>query len=299
MAALARLFVVLFLLENARASNCPAVLCGHERTQTCGGYPVHPSELIIQQCPEADFTCQMPDFTQSPSDLLCLPFNGNQYDLWNPYQAVVGNEYAEFDWRDIGEVCDGKGSLCGKTGFCGEDGRCKRRKDEKETCFPGECRFGLICAMQVCVHVGSLPIGNVSDTQWACKGFTLDKDLQTCSRPPQSKGKLPIKCLTDADCVSTDGTFSECVCGLNAQGQRYCNLHRGDEIMQNYLRADAERDIKKLKWAYFEALFYPLLQDNPNCVDEVFPVPFLFQVYKQADSLSISLSILCLALALT
>lgn len=287
----AGIWLVWGLFGVVGTETCPAVLCGHERTESCGGYPIRPTELLIQQCSQQDFTCQMPDFREQ-KDLQCLPFNGNQYDLWNPYRAVVGNEYADFDWRKEGEVCDSERNLCGKASFCSEEGKCRERKAAKAACFPGECKMGLICSLQVCIPVGSLPVGSVSDSQWACKGFTLDKDLRKCMNPPKSKGKLPIKCESDADCGSTEGSFSECVCGLNPQGQRYCNLHRGDEIMQNYLRAEAENDLKTLRWAYFEAFFYPLFQENPNCVDEVFPIPFLYQSYKQAQS---SLMVLCSA----
>lgn len=297
MANLAGLLLGIWLFGRAVTETCPAVLCGHERTESCGGYPIRPSELLIQQCLQQDFTCQMPDFREQ-RDLLCLPFNGNQYDLWNPYRSVVGDEYADFDWRNEDEVCDSERNLCGKATYCSEEGKCRERKAAKETCFPGECESGLICSLQVCIPVGSLPVGSVTDSQWACKGFTLDKDLQMCVNPTKSKGKLPIKCQSDADCVSTDGSFSECVCGLNPQGQRYCNLHRGDDIMQTYLQAEAERDIKRLRWAYFQASFYPLFQENPNCVDEVFPVPFLYQRYKQAQSSTIALAALYLTLAL-
>lgn len=281
-----------FLAVMSFVSTCPSVLCGHERTQTCGGYPIQPTELIIQQCSEPDFTCQMPDFA-SPADLQCIPFNGNEYDLWNPYRGLVSDEYSEFDWRDIGEVCDNVGSVCGQEGYCGEDNTCQQRKEKGETCFPGECESGLVCALRSCVPIGSISIGNTSDTQWACDGFTLDVSLQTCLKPPKSVGKLPVQCSSDADCVATDGSLGECVCGLNPHGRRYCNLHRGDEIMQNYLQAAASKDIKRLRWSYYEAIHYPLLQDNPNCADEIFPVLYLYHLYKQAVAGFLSTPLIC------
>lgn len=270
---------LLLHISLAALPPCPKVICGHERDQHCGGFPLQANELIVQRCEAPNSICQMPQ--DASGSLSCIEFNGNQYDRWNPYYGVVGSEFSQYDWRAEGEVCDERESLCELEMFCGAEGKCEPRKGENAECVAGQCQWGLTCTQRKCVPVGSLAVGEYADSQWACKGFTLD-DLSHCAAPATSTGKLPIPCASDFDCVGSDGRSSQCVCGLNPTGQRYCNLHRGDAVVQKYLLAAAKLHLKELRWRYYEAVYYPLLQDNPACLTEIFPVQYLYQVYKQA-----------------
>lgn len=98
----------------------------------------------------------------------------------------------------------------------------------------------------------------------------------TAATPRLVRQSLFTTCLSDQDCLLTNGSYTSCVCGMN--GTRYCTYGPGDEVYVNLTTAACEKD-----WNQYLLLgIYVAQQGNllsyPDCAPDVLN-DFSFFVY--------------------
>ena len=113
---------------------------------------------------------------------------------------------------------------------------CNKQKQIGEFCLRDfECVNNAFCytVNQTCLPYLSLQSGqkSVSNSSIAFECSTLFSDNGYCQYPPfslQDNSKTP--CTSDNDCQLSNGLFSQCSCGYNANGNKYCETASGDPI---------------------------------------------------------------------
>lgn len=187
-----------------------------------------------------------------------------------------------------------KSGIC-KTLISAGDKGCERDYD---------CENSAGCLEGVCVNYFSLNVGDpvsVCANHFSIFCMTATCWQYTCINAINSHGKLPKPCETYEDCysVSTNGMvfYSDCICGNNPEGQKYCSLFSGDNYYSLYIssfsnwlssevsvlcnteRRFSEQCIKKFwdKPNYqefmlylYKTIWYPILQKNDKCIEEIF-----------------------------
>jgi hypothetical protein len=267
------------LLLPSWALECPKVICGSSTRTACIDWVNNMTEVVVQPCSARGHLCENIDL-KAPRQQYCQEFNGYTYDFWNPFYGTVSN-FDDYEWRKTGDVCS-ESSVCSTDLYCTDKGVCETRKSKGDSCQQGQCKPGLVCLDYSCVKVRSVAIGEHATSKWACEEFWMDLN-NICIKAPKSRGKLPVKCTSDQDCLSTDGTGGKCECGLTVHGSAFCELHYGDKPYQEYLDALVSLEVDELRWRYFEVSHYPHLQNTPDCLSDVLPASYLHQVYRDAD----------------
>lgn len=265
-------------IASSYALTCPKVICGSSSRSACVDWINNNTEVVIQPCSTKGQLCENINLN-APRQQYCTEFNGYTYDFWNPFYGVV-NDVDNYDWRKEGEVCNDS-SVCDIDYYCSEKGVCVERASKGDQCKQGICKPGLVCIDYECVEVGSLDVGERSANRWACRDYWMDTN-GVCAKAPKSRKHLPIECSSDNDCFADDGTTGRCECGMSVHGKAYCSLHYGDRPYQEYYDAYAHMNLPEMRWKYFEVAHYPQLQNTPDCLTDVLPSSYLFQVYRDA-----------------
>ena len=132
----------------------------------------------------------------------------------------------------------------------------EQHKEGGECTYTYQCQNGLACANSTCIKVGSLKNGekfNVShDFAYVtpCESFYLEFVAQhgnewewECKAPPKSVNGPAAECNSIEDCKTTDGYYTNCLCGLSGKG--HCQLAQGDpyqvkfnELVKEWLLSD-------------------------------------------------------------
>ncbi|CAG9325636.1 unnamed protein product [Blepharisma stoltei] len=128
----------------------------------------------------------------------------------------------------------------------------------------------------------------------------------------------PVKCVSNANCISTYYNttpnptvfYSECECGFNPQAQAYCSQFPGDpatlaylNILSKWLSSDAIKkchSVRRLSmncmkhyWSqknyltyayrYYSLYNYPQIQNNDQCVQEIYTSAYYNTVTEYND----------------
>ena len=135
------------------------------------------------------------------------------------------------------------------------------------------CIPGYTCNNSTCVEMYSLVAGSLATTDLACQGggpLISNFFSSTCRAPSLTVGGIPRVCNSDLDCAGTDGTYTQCVCGLNEDQTAYCRLHFNDEPMKLYRYAFNTFAFTDTVYYSFMAKNYPYFQGSvPSCLRNV------------------------------
>lgn len=130
-----------------------------------------------------------------------------------------------------------------------------------------------------------------------CGPMAKGPNLFICKKPVKSASTLPKKCTSGNKYIDETGTlYTKCTCGMNNDGTKYCQPFPGDSITTNLIQAlskwtkslSALSCINERRWSltcmkstktklYDELKYtmlhyfnYTIVQNNENCVKEVF-----------------------------
>lgn len=172
------------------------------------------------------------------------------------------------------------------------------------------CVNSAICNNSICERLLSKGAGAIVDTLSAAMlcntGFYKESpsrpEKAICIEAPVSPNyHQPVKCNAGDWCYSSDYNYAvQCECGYNPSGQGYCPLFPGDTLykefltsMKNYIEKATLDKCHILnvgvgycgttKEVYDEMLkakrevdFYPLIQENDDCIKSVYTFDYWF-----------------------
>jgi hypothetical protein len=246
--------------------------------------------LKFKACPGLRTSCPISKDTLKQSEIKC--------DYWYDYQMWASESwkgYLEFSLKALGETCEPGNNLMqcsasdGLVCYCSNSSNCScvdgiSPGDECST-YGVPCVDNYVCNLKVCTLHHSLQYGDQVDNADACSGGNLKYNYDRtglCLVGYETFGGLPKKCTTDLDCISNNGlNYSECVCGLNEEGDSYCSLQFEDEPMMDMRKAEENADFEDYVYYRFLVENYPLLQGTmPECLPNVWKD---YGVYLEED----------------
>jgi hypothetical protein len=282
--------MLIFIFTLELAYSCPAVVCQNTSTvSNCMEYNSKTSSYSMQACSLANYTCPNPVHMSKSYALVCEYWIDSRYwvsSSWSQYyQYAILEKNSNCDPYGLVSVCDSsKGLVC----YC-PFGTCYCTDGLKygDDCYtnPVPCMSGYTCSNKICTLMYSVPPGSRATNSLACQGggpLVVSSGSFVCRKGPQSLGGIPKMCKVDNDCVSDTGNeITSCLCGLNTDGQGYCQLHFGDLPMVNWRQAQRDGNYKQQIYWEFISLNYPYLQGNlPQCLGDVWRD---FYQYKQQE----------------
>ena len=231
------------------------------------------------------------------------------------------SEHADFGCK-VG-ICKGFSDLdedyeCQNSFYCQPGFYCNKARciDQisigKSGCITDfECMNQATCDGGFCVPYQLLKVGEETRScqygvNYACESLLCYTDYfgkSFCMDKPKRKLNSPIKCLVNEDCTSLSDEVSgitiegKCSCGLNENGDKYCELVPGDDEYSKYIELlKAWRNSKAIlkcntmardnvsckkdwwdyestvKLLYYEQTVkkYPKLQNTSYCVEAVY-----------------------------
>mmetsp|Transcript_34559 Transcript_34559/g.60674 ORF Transcript_34559/g.60674 Transcript_34559/m.60674 type:complete len:352 (-) Transcript_34559:20-1075(-) len=229
------------------------------------------------------------------------------------------------------QACTSSGQ-CAQGLYC-DNGFCiSQIKEDRSGCVTDyDCANNLGCNYGVCLPYFSLDVDQsvetcTDDTSLLCKYWGCHNNV--CLGKLTSARSYPIECAHDDDCASdkVNGQvfYSECECGYNSESKSYCSLFPNDgpassyqDALKDYIKGTAiyncnterrfERECYKYHYRmhYSDILnyhktkyeLYPQIQDNDDCVREVYTINYQWALenYDQDDSAIARTSALALA----
>lgn len=229
-----------------------------------------------------------------------------------------------------GEPC--KKTLDCKYGHC-KYGYCQGKEEKKSCSLDAECSPGLYCKTGTCTQllsVGQSPCitdfdcvnsaGCLSGTCVSYFSLQNGATISQCSGQVSyfcqsgtcwqnqciealiSSNPIPTPCQDYTTCTSNitrNGMifYSDCICGNNQYGTRYCSLFAGDDYyflflssMGNWLSSEVsglcntvrrfdsncikqfwdKPNYQELMLYYFKTNYYPQIQENDDCVRDIY-----------------------------
>ena len=300
---------------------CPTAVCStYLDPATCGVLDYAGYSYLLQPC-SYGFTCPPPNSISSQDSLTCEPTAdpyGFQYtsvkelDLRynHPERLAMA---AEVVMRDVGEACGGDGVWCardqGAVCQCKGECRCVAAGQEGERCsddmsgeYPG-CTWGYGCYQNYCEPWFSLTRSVQVNDPWLCASMSTYEDGY-CKPAESSVWTLTSPCFSSSDCVGSNGSLSECTCGL--LGQAYCSPFPMDDPYLQLKQAILQGDLQKHAYWRMVVENWAFLQredgrggwvDLPGCVGGVWPdlLPYLQTLTYHGDVLTSAASFLSLA----
>lgn len=258
-------------------------------------YSEKDSSYLIQACSLANYTAPHPSHISTQYPLECEYWVDSRY-----WTSSSWADYYQYSVLSDGDYCDPYGivSVCDSTKnlvcYCPYD-ICYCTKglvygDEcDDTTVP--CISGFVCSNKVCTKKYSIPAGIEATDSLACEGggpLVISNDVFVCRQGPQTLGGIPKACSTDNDCISDTGSeTTQCVCGLNTDGQGYCSLHFSDSPMVSWREAERDGDYKLEIYWKFTSVNYPYLQGNvAACLGDVWRDYYQYKLGEPHSSLS-------------
>ena len=269
------------------------------RKYTCDGAELLPGNVcmsynetrdvyVLSPCDSTITTCPNPRTWGTASAITCTEwvtrkvFSSDTFEDY--YDSVLLLNLGDLcDEQEFQNICDyNNGLVCGcapanctcVTGTA-EGGNC--------TATTPPCLPGYVCSNNICVLMYSVPAGETATDERACVGGgpLIDSYFSTtCRSPSETMGGFPRACTHDRDCLGTDNTYSHCICGLNDEGQAFCDLHFNDDPMVQYRNAFSNYVYKDSVYWFFIMHNYPFIQGTvPNCLRNVWRE---FGEYKRA-----------------
>ncbi|CAG9324372.1 unnamed protein product [Blepharisma stoltei] len=192
------------------------------------------------------------------------------------YEFILLGEYTICDPDSTSKLCDYNSNLecyfnstmgsyaCGKTLNSGDD--CASSV--------APCPYSHVCNLGRCVEMFTLSLGDEANNVKACPGGTELKKVEekkVCDIAPASFGSIPKKCQSSDDCANYFTTdLTDCVCGINSEGQSYCQLFPGDDPYLKYYEAVKTRTFDDMVYWQFVSENYGYLQGSiPECLSNV------------------------------
>lgn len=154
-----------------------------------------------------------------------------------------------------------RGLFCNFT-FTETIGECLERR--QITCEnTDECIEGKVCNDNKCVKQYSLDAGESATTRIACKSAIVKDGI--CQKFEETDGKFPKKCQNNGDCASVDDAENDFVktdgvCICIGEFGNYCQLHRSDQLVKDFLVASIEDRIGEFMWLSERISMYPLYE---------------------------------------
>ena len=214
-----------------KAKKCPKIQCQAASNENC--YSVNSNVHSLStcaagsQCPDVSIHTAGPETCSSSPAKSSSSNSGNSSnpDNTNSYSSRISGTSEE----ECPMVYDCKSDL-----YCNE-GRCICKKRKSNSCNSiYACAYGSICNLGTCISYFSIDDGMSAETNLACKSAIVFNG--TCQPAQKTNGALPKVCLSDSDCLASDGvTIGTCSCVFDELGQSYCKLHRSDPDMLNLL----------------------------------------------------------------
>lgn len=247
-------WLLLWLL--AAAEHCPVYLCAEEEAMDC--LQVNSTHVVLSPCPN-DLLC--PAFSMyHPESLTCQSSAGYEAPKQKPCKGMKS-----------------EGDLCTTHGECGEWLYCAVQRDLTHRCAPvlkvGKqcqenhmCRAGAMCHNGLCQEYFTVPAGEAASSKLACQSARIADGI--CLPLAESIAPIPVQCSDDSDCQATDGSFSECMCGRNAQRQKFCALHPSDAPVKLFLETVHNEFMDTTGLVMMEMVHYPILQQPEDCFFE-------------------------------
>ncbi|OMJ91706.1 hypothetical protein SteCoe_5737 [Stentor coeruleus] len=188
----------------------------------------------------------------------------------------------------------------------------------------GECR------PYFSVKVGGAILGCVNNVSLICETgmcgpMANDSQLFICKNAVKSAYKQPIACLTGVECVDATKTlYTKCSCGMNSDGIKYCQPFPGDSVTKSLIQAlskwtkslSALSCINERRWSLtcmkstktilYDELKYTMLhymnytaiQNNEECVKDVFTYQYWDAKYNYEYTSSFSTTFQVVSLSL-
>lgn len=233
--------------------------------------------LLLKSCSGQRNTCPISAESLKGSELRC--------EYWLDYQMWASDswtDYLEFSLKDLGETCEpdsllsqcdyGSDLVC----YCSPECICVEGIKSGDECstFGVPCVVNNVCNLKECTFHYTLGFGDQVDNVDACSGGSVTYNYDgtgLCIVGYETFGGIPHKCTTDLDCISFNGLkYSECVCGLNEEGDGYCSLHFEDQPMIDLRQAQEDKEFEDQVYYRFITENYPLLQGTlPECLPNV------------------------------
>jgi len=233
--------------------------------------------LLLKPCNGKRSTCPI-----SAENLQAIQLDCEDWVDYQMWASDSWEDYLEYSLKGLGETCE-PGSpflqcdynddlVCYCNGSC----TCVEGKDPGEECtsYGIPCIDKYVCNLKECTLHYSLTFGDQIDTEEACSGGNMKLNYDgvgLCIVGYETFGELPRKCTSNLDCISYNGLeYVDCVCGLNEEGDSYCDLHFEDEPMLNLREAEEDRDFEDQVYYRFLTENYPILQGTlPECLPNV------------------------------
>ena len=145
---------------------------------------------------------------------------------------------------------------CDPGSYCNNSTDCVPLKNQNDSCISDEeCSYDSICDIGICTPYFSKINGDITSNilpvglaQACSTGFaTLSKGNYICTTAPVSNTTdSPIPCEDSSLCYAKDRiNYKYCMCGYDGNG--YCPLFEGDEIVQEYIVKNLSRIVTDLK----------------------------------------------------
>ena len=244
---LALVFVMSIVHQATGGFTCPEYSCGINGIK--GEECIHRKEeggiftYELEKCGNAEERCLLegagPDYNCSITPTL---YPGEMCEY--PTDCMSG-ECAQGICGGVEEtgVC-AHSTQCNLGLFCALDKTCKKVARLGEPCGPSgnHCRSNLVCMNSLCVNMGTLEEGKLSDNKFACSTFYIAKEDGSndllCSKGPKINGD-DHKCQGTKDMCDYQLTLPSgqtkpiqqpCLCGLSEDGAKYCPVGKGDII---------------------------------------------------------------------
>lgn len=320
-------FVIgLFFSLAAADLGCPAYHCG-DSTAECAIGDVNSTSYTVSPCSNFTEDCPVPKPYESSA---CVPISAEVPCSMCKFPNESCKSDSEcYTGQCTDSVCQGKslGDECVTSGDCNPGLSCFNyacgpviEVNQTGCSQEFDCVNSATCDLRsrTCVPYYSAPprkfVGdcdcdsNISKT--CASSFCVclqgpNISSGVCLTSPVSP-QLPRACSVNSDCggVASDGRIynSDCTCGFNGQGQRYCELFPADKPFLSYLdllrefyaspmlnstcnvNARLSQDcLEKVKGADWVNQFnranllvkqYPLIQSNPDCIKQTFTSEF-------------------------
>lgn len=262
--------ILVFPLSHS-ATTCPPVLCGATSSDTyCMEFQQSTSSYSSQACALSNYTCPNPVHMSETYPLQCEYWIDERYWVstsWaDYYQYTVLSKNDNCDPYGVVSVCDSSSGLvcyCPNSSCYCTDGLKYGVECESN---PVPCMPGYVCSNKICTKKYSISAGDLATNSLACISggpLVVSNGKFTCRQGPTTLGGIPKICTTDNDCISDTGSeTTTCSCGLNTDGNAYCELHFNDEPMVNWRNAERDEDYKLEIYWEFISVNYPYLQGN-------------------------------------
>lgn len=287
---------LLLLFEFSKA--CMPAYCGEtSKTDYCMEYSKDSDSYLMQSCLMENYTCPHPSHMSEEYPLQCEYWIDKRFwdsSSWKEYYqyTVLGKE-SNCDPYGLVSVCDkSKDLVC----YCSSDScKCVAGLEYGEDCEtnPTPCIPGFVCSNKICTKMYSVKAGDEATNSLACEGggpLVILEDKFICRQGPKTLGGIPKPCSNNNDCISDTGSeTTECVCGLNTDGQGYCKLHFSDSPMVNWRNSARDQNYKLEIYWKFMSVNYPYLQGNlGDCLGTVWKDFYEYKLGEPKTDLNFS-----------